>query len=189
LVAANIGIETKLTKAALLGYAKVDFLALQVRFGRWNSRRVDTAEVRRVADSMRTGRGIIRYLTKTMVPLVVRPDEIDRAALSQNEGTGADDLPFLSVLKSDSVILAAGGQHRRLALELLREDLRKEINGLTRGPNGQDEEVQRRVKELKGDLVGLGFWGVAVYDFGVWSSLRPLFGLTFSDSRCLCGQQ
>ena len=177
-VAATVAWNNELIHSALLGYAKVDFLKLKVQFGRWNPRRVDPAEVKRMADSMRTGRGLIRYTTATMVPLVMQKDQVDLDNLyrSSDPPSGADILPALILTDSAKPIFAAGGQHRRAALEALFADLHKQITALTKKAKGIKDEAQRHaqeseIEELTKELAGLGFWGVAIYDYGKFSLL------------------
>ena len=67
-----------------------------------------------MADSMKTGHGLIRYTTVTMVPLVMQKDQVNLENLyrSSEPPSGADVLPTLSLTDSDKPIFAAGGQHR-----------------------------------------------------------------------------
>jgi hypothetical protein len=185
-VAATVAEEAALIESALLGYAKVDFLLLNVEFGQWNIRKVESSEVRGLADSMRTGRGLIRYTTKTMVPLVVRPGQVATDELLPDPGKGGDILPFLNVLDKSNTIFAAGGQHRRQALELWAQDLTKSIIALTAKIETTKEvsdtaRLQEEVDSAKRELKGLGYWGVAIYDYGV--SLTVYHAA--SDSRSL----
>ena len=188
-VAAKIAHDTELTNRALLGYAKVDFLQLHVQFGHWNVRKVEQVEVKRVADSMKTGRGVIRYTLNTMVPLVVRKGQVDVSSLAKEPGSGADILPTLNILDDSSPIYAAGGQHRRFALELWKADLEKEVIALAGKLEAQDEdgrtELQKQLRSLKGELVGLGLWGVVVYDYGAQSLHRIKTHADHTSNRCL----
>ena len=50
-VAQRLAYQNNLKKSARLGYAKVDFLALDVNFGEWNPRPVEPATVKHHLES------------------------------------------------------------------------------------------------------------------------------------------
>jgi hypothetical protein len=163
--------ENVAKKAALLGYAKLDYLNTDMTYGRWNVREIDPIEVRKFVMSMRTGKGLVRYAEDTVVPIAIQKSAIDLDSLSSELQMGSDTLSELVLLDEDATIIAAGGQHRRAALEVFRAEYIAEITALDKKIKGiQDAAVAapfvKEVEELKAQLAGLGFWGVAVYDYG-----------------------
>jgi hypothetical protein len=115
-VAAEVQRENQAKKAALLGYAKFDFLATPVTFSHWNLREIDTSEVKKFVSTMRTGKGLVRYMEETIVPIAISKHAVDVDSLSANLDLGGDSLNDLVLTDSNARIYAAGGQHRRAAL-------------------------------------------------------------------------
>jgi hypothetical protein len=126
-VAAKVAEDAALVKAALLGYAKVNYLTLNVKFGHWNMCKVEKPKVKHVTASMRSGRGFICYTTETMVPLVVKPGQVNVEQLMMDAGSSSGNIPVLQISDPEEPLLAASRQHRRCALELLKQELKKAI--------------------------------------------------------------
>lgn len=182
-VAAEVHRENLAKKEALLGYAKLDYLNTDMEYGRWNLREIDLTEVKKFVMSMRTGKGLVRYAEDTVVLIAIEKSAVDIDSLSAQLDMGSDTLKELNLLDEDATIIAAGRQHRRAALEVFRDEYVTEITALEKKIKGtRDAAVAAplisEVKALKAQLAGLGYWGVAVYDYG--ESLSPFYSTASS---------
>jgi hypothetical protein len=179
-VAADVARDNKLINDALLGYAKIDLLHMRLTFGHWNSREIDHAEVKKFVASMKTGKGFIRYTTETMVPLAISKSAVDLTSLSAEPGLGEDILLDLVLKDQQATVYAAGGQHRRAALQVFERELMKQIAALGKKIKAAKDAAPLKASEeqLMADLAAIGLWGVAVYDLG-----EPAMPLTQTHSQ------
>ena len=177
--AASLSSEAALIQGALLGYGKANFLEMPIKFGRWNTRKVNAADVSKLVLSMQPG--IERYHTENLIPLIVNRAHVNVTELTKTPGDGGDSFPPLTI-SADAEIFAAGGQHRRAALMQIGDDLKATIamkqTGLTKlqeavakGAGDVDacRAAEAEIMALKARLKGLGMWGFAVYDLGASS--------------------
>lgn len=173
--------ESKKLKEAFLGYAKVDLLALNPTFGRWNMRKVVEHEVTKMVRSLKE-EGIQRYVIKNLIPLAIPKASVDLATLTKEGGDGGDLFALLGVEGQE--IYACGGQHRRAALQSWRDEISTEIAGdrdqlkkledllaKNRVEEAEVNAMRDRIGQKKRQLKLLGMWGVAVYDLGEFSDI------------------
>lgn len=173
--------ESSKVAGALLGYAKIDILEMDLTFGRWNLRKVVDKEVKKLVQSMKVER-IQRYLTKNLIPLAVSMDDIDPTSLTMSGGGGGDEFSLLRFNEDVDVVqmFACGGQHRRAALQSIRDELVNEVDAVSALLVKEREQLQRgkvdpesvasiedQLTEKKRRLKMFGMWGVAVYDLGM----------------------
>jgi hypothetical protein len=168
---AEVQRDNTLKQTTLLGYAKIDFLHMDLHFGRWNLRDIDEGEVLKFVLKMRTGKGLIRYVADTIVPLVISKEAVDLTLLKPELDLGADVLHPLVITDPQATVYAVGGQHRRAALQTFKDEYAQQIAALTRKMVQTKDAAklaahQEEMMKLKAHLAGVGFWGVAVYDLG-----------------------
>jgi hypothetical protein len=179
-IAMKLKHDHELKKSAFLGYARANFLDLEVHFGEWNPRPLEKSKVKGHLDSLER-EGIQRFVPKNLIPIAVRKEWIDVANLSSSADYDEMDFPTLTLKKGfEGVkIEACGGQHRRHALEQLFEKKKKETlvkkaayekGAEAVAKNKADAVTVKRlgeeVDELMRILKGLGVWGFEVYDLG-----------------------
>jgi hypothetical protein len=177
LVAEKIKKEADMVKDALLGYAKFDILSTDLRFGRYNARPLNSAEVTTMLKSMKLG--MERYRPQYMISVVVEGKDVDPQSLTDKQGDGADALPEVRWADGQlpAVVMTCSGQHRRAALEMWKKELEGEVKaaaqrmatleaGVEKRKVSREELEggQRKLEKVKQQLKGLGYWGVAFYD-------------------------
>jgi hypothetical protein len=142
---------------------------MNLTFGRWNNRKIDVAEVKKLVNSLEQ-EGIQRYAERNLVPLVIRKDLIDLEHLAATAGGGGDDLPLLHFQDDQNEpIIAPGGQHRREALKIVKRKLEATIVAKTaKSEKSKDAnlELDGEIEDLKRELKGIGMWGFVIYDAG-----------------------
>jgi hypothetical protein len=181
-VAARVAEENAKKESASLGYAKIDVVQLDPKFGRWNEREIVPGQVSRMVISMR-GK-MDRYSQENLIPIVV-PKSWISGALADSSGNGADVYPTLtwSATADLNNVQAAGGQHRLSAMKIISDEYQAEIETKTieidkiqvkleNGSDGRAELLAEKgsleseraalMKQMKGQRM----WGVRVYDFG-----------------------
>jgi hypothetical protein len=167
-----------LAKKCLVGYGQMDVSEgeVQIRFGKWNYRPLNTTEGNRLYDSM-ISNGIQRFRLEHAIPLVVPPEYVDPESLSMDSLLG-DQLPKVrwtaAGLKAGNVE-AAGGRHRKYAVQRFRGKLEsdaarahKQAEALKKRGETSDRYLQalERAKE-KDKMAGESSnWMVSVYDLG-----------------------
>ena len=107
--AASLSSEAALIQGALLGYGKANFLEMPIKFGRWNTRKVNAADVVKLVSSMQPG--IERYRTTNIILLIIDRAHVNVDALAKTPGNGGDSFLMLS-FAPNAQIFAAGGQHQ-----------------------------------------------------------------------------
>jgi hypothetical protein len=164
-------------KQALLGYAKLNYLKADVKFGRFNVRPKVESEVTRMVESFR--QGITRYMPGRLMAVGLPKSSVDPESLTDEPGFGGDDFKELRFIGAPTTITACSGQHRYAAMQVLENEFKKildkeklelgkAIEQMEKGKMSEEDvgKVRDAVLETQGELELLGFWGVAVYDMG-----------------------
>lgn len=188
-VTKKLGLEERARKA-IFGYARLDLIEhkTELRFGTWNDRPLDKAQVGRLVQSFLT-KGADRFSFTKAIPLSVRAKDLRPGTYGTKFTPGTDatmDLPVLELVeeaKGRKRLVAAGGQHRVNAVEAWVKTLKKQHAELVRqrealeqqdneGPaTTMDVEIENRTRKPRRDalqetLALGGQWMVVLYDAG-----------------------
>jgi hypothetical protein len=170
----------ELCAEAFLGYAKADILEIRPKWQRWNRRELVAAQVQKLEQSIRRN-GAQRYVPSHRIPIAVPRASIVVERLQIEVGTAADELPMLEWVPNanQGEIWGAGGQHRFKALQNMRdarlrevEKLRKDLDTISKDEDVDSEtklerqELEAKIRSIRGQVKGMGMWGFAVYDLG-----------------------
>jgi hypothetical protein len=178
----------ELCHSAFLGYAKDDLLAINPIWREWNKRPLVSAKVKQTMESFKKHK-IQRYLPKNRIPLLVRREWLNVKALQQTLGNGGDELPFIDWVGETHVgaIYGASGQHRFEALKDCKEKIKNDLEKAVKDMKKAHKEVEElrtanlleneggeeliglrvQVRRLQGELKIAGYWGFALYDYGM----------------------
>ena len=178
-IALRVSQEHKQKIGALLGYAKYNFLELDLKFGYWNPRPINQAEVAKMANSL--GQGVVRYTYDKLIPIAVKREDINLESLVKEASDGSDTLPMIQWAKGSQprTLYACGGQHRLKAMEIRQKKLQTKVeaadrtfkkasSGVEQGTTSKEEAAATKahLDKVKQELKRVGMWGFAVYDFG-----------------------
>lgn len=146
-------------RKAFIGYARTDIFKRKLVFGKYNNRLLSNTHRRKLYESFKSG-GLQRFSVNNSIPLIIPGGDVVEesvCALSPQDLIKRDGshLPWLrlkadnidvdnmkSVEKYGSEIVAAGGRHRRYALEDWFNDRKRGVATVER----ELRELQAQVK-------------------------------------------
>ncbi|KAF8119279.1 hypothetical protein EV363DRAFT_1200505 [Boletus edulis] len=177
-------------RKAFLGYARTDLFKRNITFGKYNVRLLNHSHRRRLYESFKSG-GLQRFSVNNAIPLIIRSDDVvstsvctlDSQTVAKRDGS---HLPWLE-LKGETLagdkygteIVAAGGRHRRSALDEWFNDrkrgvaiVEKEMKDLQAQSKSDAESVSveelriaaERIVQANRVVEMGGSWIVEVYD-------------------------
>ncbi|KAG6371987.1 hypothetical protein JVT61DRAFT_9005 [Boletus reticuloceps] len=176
-------------RKAIIGYARVDVIEKksEFKFGEWNTRRLETAQVSRLVQSFLT-KGVDRFSMMKAIPLVVSLTDVKTKTYVTKYDPDMDsmrDLPILELqdaAKGKQRLLAAGGQHRVHAVVEWVKFMRKRHSESVRdrqtlekqnveAVSSTEIEQENNVRKAKRDTIEEtlalgGQWIVVLYDAG-----------------------
>lgn len=186
-------------RSAFLGYARMDILKRDFKFGLYNPRPLNHVEMRNILDSFNNN-GLDRFSIRSAIPIIIPAEMVDLATVKKDIAMDSIDrhgshLPLLSVTWDDDEqehgIIAAGGRHRRAALAewiKQKESQTRKAKSMWQSLKNrkddpvplQDEVAEAKVKyEVNQAMLNLhGMWIVAVYDLCEFCSARHELHLT-----------
>ena len=188
--------ERKMMKSvnmARIGFARIDLFEWpedRLVFGRWNACPIVPGQVSKFAKAMK--RVINRHLPANAIPVIVKRNQLAEGLQlpEAEESMDSQALPLLTPSSVKGALSAAGGQHRKLALERTYEEhesaitkLGEKLAKLTKAKDGSvrvlteaQEETKKSIKEeistLRLTLTDFGSWIIALFDEGTPSLLR-----------------
>jgi hypothetical protein len=164
---------------AKIGIGKLNILGIENKlvFGAYNDRPEKSTEVNKMLTSFEKN-GIQSFKEINTLAIV-----IERSRIRPNQqlnGTWSEPEKLVEIQLTDThPIILASGQHRYAALkkmhDMLMEDeraIQKQMKRLEDLTSKSDEDVDEHhqlretLAELTGKLLGMGLWGVTLYDKG-----------------------
>lgn len=177
----DIAADTKRLDAQVakcrVGVAWIDLLTIPnaLTFGTFNDRVLEDAEVNKMIASFKAS-GIVSMKDVSAIPIILDVRRLVDAKGLVKDFSEVDEVKELA-LKDKNAIIVASGQHRYAAVRRYYESLREELSGLekqlekiaglknlTEDHVRTHQELRESIALLKGQMDGMGEWGVIVYD-------------------------
>ena len=172
------------------GVAWIDLLGIknQLKFGVYNDRPENDSERQKLITSFKTA-GIMSMKETSAIPMILDVKRMKKDLQLVSNFDKPSEVPELK-LEDGGPIIVASGQHRLSALTRYHQALTDELaalekkrakisatsNGGKKKPLTPEEkaaytELREEIALRKGQLEGIGKWGVVIYDEGVFAVL------------------
>ncbi|KAF8121159.1 hypothetical protein EV363DRAFT_1187245 [Boletus edulis] len=149
-------------RAAFLGFARTDLFKRNLTFGKYNPRQLSGNQRRKLYDSFKSG-GLQRFSVNNAIPLIISAGDVvaesvctlDTKTIAKRDGS---HLPWLQ-LKNDgrvgensgTEIVAAGGRHRRGALDDWFSDRKRGLVTVERELSDLQAQMKNDVESVSAD--------------------------------------
>jgi hypothetical protein len=179
--ARTIALDAKV-EAGKLGIGKINVLQMEnaLVFGRYNDRPLKESEVNKMITSFEK-HGMQWTKSENALAIVIEPARLAPEQDLEGAWNSPDTLNSVAFADTKPIHLASG-QHRVAALKKMLKKYTKEegnldkrllklqdkdpLGGLSEEDALEQEELQKRLEFVKGQIEEMGQWGVIVYDIG-----------------------
>lgn len=161
---------------AIISFNSLDLsnLPAEVNFGIYNSRDIRKGTVNKLAKEFSTST-FTPFLPHCAFPIVMRPYDIDIHCLNPQPAVSNSSPPLLKLVSGTTKLEFCGGQHRKAAVSLAQDILKKNILRYKRqlADSGQqsDNDIPLDPRNIQFDLdfatqrlSVLNLWGCIIYD-------------------------
>ncbi|KAG2335551.1 hypothetical protein BDR05DRAFT_1006689 [Suillus weaverae] len=183
---------------AKIGIGKINLLEIENKpiFGTYNDRPQKSTEVNKMLTSFEKN-GIQSCKEVNTLAVVIEASRIEPNQKLDGSWSNAETLVNVKFTDKHPIILASG-QHRYAALKKMEETYREDEKVIekrlarlqalaTKSDEDVDEHIELRkvLSEIKGQLCGMGVWGVTLYDKDMIDSNNRELGHHLSRNQAL----
>ena len=169
-------LDKKVAKCKV-GVAWVNLLTMKnpLTFGKYNDRLEKDSERAKLIASFKAS-GIVSMRDSSAIPIMIGVSRLKSGLTLAQDFGDPDAVPQLELGDVDAIVVASG-QHRVSALKQHHKALQDELTALegrrakiseasdlTQEMIDEHEALRGEIGQLKGQLDGIGKWGVIVYD-------------------------
>ncbi|KAF8120880.1 hypothetical protein EV363DRAFT_1187669 [Boletus edulis] len=149
-------------RAAFIGYARTDLFKRNISFGKYNPRQLNGSQRRKLYESFKSG-GLQRFSVNNAIPLIIPAGDVvaesvctlDSKTVAKRDGS---HLPKLKLKNESQVgditgpeIVAAGGRHRRFALDDWFHDRKRGLVTVERELTDLQAQLKKDAESVSAD--------------------------------------